>query len=158
MFDQEIAAVEAAATRAVDLVQSFADQDPSEPDSCWQNPTRMYEHLDQARGEALKAWKALEEAKQKQQHSVPFTSTEVDQDLRTHFMDMVTDAFADVLNEMKENENIDLDILVDCLQSGIEILSQEDKECLLLEDTEEDSTTPHEARRLELGFHVETTA
>lgn len=147
--------MEVAASKAVDLVQQFSEQDPSDMNSCWQNPTRMFEQLDQARTEALEAWKVLEEA---QARNVDISKVTIrEHDLRAQFMDMVTDAFADVLDQMKESENFDLDILVDCLQSGIEILSQEDKEYLIMDDAE-DEVTPHEKRRHELGFHVETTA
>ena len=63
-LEKELAAVEKAATHAVDLVQTFADQDPEDPTTCWQNPSRMYEQLDQARSQALEAWKMLEQAKE----------------------------------------------------------------------------------------------
>ena len=162
-LEKELAAVEKAATAAVNLVQKFADQDPADPTSCWQNPTRMYEQMDQARAAAMEAWKNLEQAKENadksnnnNQGNVPVIAQEQG-DLRAQFMDMVTDAFADVLAEMKDSENVDLDILVDCLQSGIEILSQEDKE-FLMDDAEEDTIPPHEERRRELGFQrVETS-
>ena len=160
-FEKELEAVEKAATTAVDLVQKFADQDPADPTSCWQDPTRMYEQLDQARSQALEAWRILEQAKS----AAHAEAVIVEQDLRAHFMDMVTDAFADVLAEMKDGEeNIDLDVLVDCLQSGMEILSQEDREFLMMDDNvgaEDDDIvpSPHEERRQELGFQrVETTA
>lgn len=178
-YEKELEAVEKAATTAVDLVTKFADQDPSDPTSCWQNPTRMYEQLDQARDRALEAWKILEQAKktasatevmEQQQPQTQADNTAVhtkEQDLRALFMDMVTDAFADVLAEMKDGEeDIDLDVLVDCLQSGMEILSQEDREFLTTDENfgaeEEDVMvipSPHEERRQELGFQrVETTA
>lgn len=159
LLDKEIAAVDVTASKAVDLVQSFAEQDPADPHSCWQNPSRMFDRLDQARAEALQAWKVLEEAQEKGNDKEPVIVR--DQDLRAQFMDMITSSFADVLDEMKERENIDLDILVDCLQSGMDIMSQEDKEYFMMMDdaAAEEDVTPHEERRRELGFaHVETTA
>ena len=157
LLDKEIKAVDAAATKAVDLVQAFAEEDPADATSCWQNPSHMLEQLNEARRGAMEAWKSLQDAKAEQEASQKIVL--VEQDLRAQFMDMVTDAFADVLAEMKDKEeNIDLDILVDCLQSGMEILSQEDKEFLMDDSTEEDVVAPHEELRRELGFHVETTA
>jgi Mg2+ and Co2+ transporter CorA len=115
------------------------------------------------------------------------TSNEDDDDLRAQFMDMVTDAFADVLNQMKDSEEeIDVEVLVDCLQSGFDLMSVQDRELFFqdnnvvnaMEEEEEDADnandemhsaldesgptnnklTPHEKRRRELGFHIETTA
>ena len=164
-FEKELDAVDKAATHAVDLVQTFADQDPSDPTSCWQNPAKMYEQLDHARSRAMEAWEHLEQVKATSDAKNQQGGAEQQpQDLRAQFMDMVTDAFSSVLEEMKDAENIDLDVLVDCLQSGMEILSQEDKDFFLMEDNnnamEDDGMpSPHEKRRQELGFvHVETTA
>jgi len=177
-LDKELKAVEAATTAAVELVQNFSEQDPSDSRSCWNNPVQMLEQLNMARARAMEAWKSLERAKNNEESVADDGATDPpslhkntnEQDLRAQFMDMVTDAFADVLAEMKDKENIDLDILVDCLQSGMDILSQEDREFLLDNDDDDDNEddedknadtitmSPHEIRRRERGFHVETTA
>jgi len=99
---------------------------------------------------------------------------------------MVTEAFADVLDNLRseEGDDLDVDVLVDCLQSGLELMTQQDKELLLMSrqnsgeewaegddgegmDIAQDEPgaspkpgpgrglTPHEKRRRELGFHVE---
>lgn len=191
------AAVDAAASRAIELVRSFADQDPSDGKTSnpWKNPTDIYQQLDKARDNVLQAWEELHIMQQQKntaegaRHTTAESSTEAaaasnedEDDLRAQFMDMVTDAFADVLNQMKESEEeIDVDVLVDCLQSGIDLMSVQDRELFFQDNTvnaaveEEDGTnsnakmmeesspasttlTPHEKRRRELGFHVETTA
>lgn len=90
-------------------------------------------------------------------------------------MDMITDAFADVLEDLrqKEGDSLDVDVLVDCLQSGIDLMTQEDKEFFLMsersikiedndepfeDDDEDGKLTPHELRRRQLGFHIEPTS
>jgi hypothetical protein len=53
-------------------------------------------------------------------------------DFRDMYMDMITDAFADVLEELRssDTDTLNVDVLVDCLQSGLELLNQEDKDVL----------------------------
>ena len=158
VLKKELEAVDVAVLHAINLVNKFAEQDPHDASSCWQNPTRMCEQLDRARTDAMAAYKALEDAKAAARTETNHQGGAVweEEDLRAQFMDMVTDAFADVLEEMKDKESIDVDILVDCLQSGMEILSHEDKE-FLMGDFEQD-IPPHEERRRKLGYHhVETT-
>jgi hypothetical protein len=201
------AAVDAAACRAMELVRNLADQDPSDGKASnpWKNPTDIYQQLDKAREDVLEAWEELHLVQQQQQQqrnstveggttaesagdaAAAVAAIEDDDDLRAQFMDMVTDAFADVLNQMKESEEeIDVDVLVDCLQSGIDLMSVQDRELFFqdsrmnaMEEDEEggeeeggtsytaeetdgptlsSTLTPHEKRRRELGFHVETIA
>jgi hypothetical protein len=204
------AAVDAAACRAMELVRNFADQDPSDGQASnpWNNPTDIYHQLDLARDDVLQAWEELHLVQQQQQQqqqqrnistveegataerrstdaeAVDNAAMNADEDdLRAQFMDMVTDAFADVLNQMKESEEeIDVEILVDCLQSGLDLMSVQDRELFFQDNSrtmnamEEDedginsntdktadgptlpTLTPHEKRRRELGFHVETIA
>ena len=77
------------------------------------------------------------------------------------YVDLITDSFADVLDEMRKEEDVNVDILVDCLQSGIELLSNEEVELMMeqeeddMEADDEESLTPHEQRRRELGFNVQ---
>ena len=157
---QESVALDEAACRAVDLIHKFAEQDPNDAseDNPWRDPKHIYEQLDVARVQLLEAARALKEAALSTNESGRH-----DEDyLRAQFMDMITDAFADVLNSMKEDPDMDVNILADCLQSGMDILSQEDREFLLQDmdggdDEDDETTTPHEARRQDLGY-VQTTA
>jgi len=90
---------------------------------------------------------------------------------------MITDAFSDVLEDLRtksstEDDPIDVETLVDCLQSGLDLLNQGSKyysRSLSETDFESgdgggnvsgDELTPHESRRRQLGFaHVkESTA
>jgi hypothetical protein len=92
-----------------------------------------------------------------------------DKDFRPLYMDMITDAFADVLEELQssDTETLNVDVLVDCLQSGLELLNPEDKDILFrgIDDNDdvddendtdmdqgEEKMTPHEAHRRKLGF------
>lgn len=150
---EEVTAVDEAASRALDLVAQFLEQDPADSTSCWKNPHNMLEQLDAARRTVMKAWQALEDAKKEVVADEADTSggtTSAEPDFRAQFMDMVTTAFADVLAGMKDQDNVDLDILVDCLQSGMDLLSPEDKEFLFLDSPEEEDFHAH--RRRELGF------
>jgi hypothetical protein len=91
--------------------------------------------------------------------------------IRVAYIDMITDAFADVLENMRQQEDnekvLDVEILCDCLQSGLEILSTSHSKLLKtdfsfreddfddeLDDDEQRNKfeTPHESRRKQLGF------
>jgi hypothetical protein len=148
---ERAARVEAAATKAVALVEKFSAVDPSDPDlsNPWRNPGDMWAQLDKARDDIQEAWGTTEEAKEQPDHKVAFTAM---------YIDLITDSFADVLDDMRKDDAVDVDILVDCLQSGLELLSTEEVDLMMEQedDMEEEGTlTPHEQRRRELGFHVE---
>jgi hypothetical protein len=184
---KESTAVDAAATAAIDLVRELSERDPHDKDEAnpWRNPEQVFQQLDQARTGITKAWEELHAAaaalEQKDDNKnaananssdttkEPLSSSSVNEDdLRAAYMDMITDAFADVLEDMRANEaeDIDVDVLVDCLQSGLDLMSQEEKE-FFMQDNEELNTmdegesndaaivvTPHELRRQELGFNM----
>jgi hypothetical protein len=172
---KESTAVDAAATAAIDLVRELSERDPHDEDEAnpWRNPEQVFQQLDQARTGITKAWEELHAAaaalEQKDDNATKEPSSSVNEDdLRAAYMDMITDAFADVLEDMRANEaeDIDVDVLVDCLQSGLDLMSQEEKE-FFMQDNEElnnmdegesndidVAVTPHELRRQELGFNM----
>ena len=182
---KESTAVDAAATAAIDLVRELSERDPHDKDDAnpWRNPEQVFQQLDQARTGITKAWEELHAAaaalEQKDDNATKsnssdmtkeqFSSSSVNEDdLRAAYMDMITDAFADVLEDMRANEaeDIDVDVLVDCLQSGLDLMSLEEKE-FFMQDNEElnnmdeaesndaaIAVTPHELRRQELGFNM----
>jgi hypothetical protein len=150
---ERAAGVEAAATKAVALVEKFSALDPNNPDPSnpWRNPRDMWVQLDKARADIQEAWGTTEEQpKEQSDRKVAFTAM---------YIDLITDSFADVLDDMRKDDAVDVDILVDCLQSGLELLSTEEVDLMMEQDDdmeEEGSAfTPHEQRRRELGFHVE---
>jgi hypothetical protein len=168
-------AVSEAASKAVSLVQKYSELDPHEIDSPWQNPETIWDVLDQSRRDVTQAWGDLKTAMAQHDErlgrklSAPTAVGSSDEDLRVAYMDMVTDAFADCLNDLKESEErIDVDILVDCLQSGLDLMTNDEKDLFLQEVHGEfdcgdngddvDELTPHETRRRQLGFHIDSTA
>jgi hypothetical protein len=185
---KESTAVDVAATAAIDLVRELSERDPHDKDEAnpWRNPEQVFQQLDQARTGISKAWEELHAAaaaleKTDTNAATVNSSSDMDitplssnvtasvneDDLRAAYMDMITDAFADVLEDLRANEaeDIDVGVLVDCLQSGLDLMSQEEKD-FFMQDNEELNTmdesenndvavTPHELRRRELGFSMQ---
>ena len=173
------ARVDTAAAKAYELIQRYAEvPDPysDAEDNPWRNPQAMFEEMKVARGELVAAWNELNQSQENQQRDVSRADKEEekqqDEDFRAVYMDMITDAFADVLEDMRSNETeeIDVDVLVDCLQSGFDLLSVQDKEIFFqgidddediedtIDDEENNIMTPHERRRVELGFDVQVSS
>ena len=156
--EAESRALQQEAQAAIDLVGEFADWDPNETsaDNPWQNPSQIYSKLDAARSRVLEAAEKLKEAVVK---SEEVEKAKFDEDfLRAQFMDMITDSFADVLTSMT-GPDVDVDVLADCLQSGMDLLTEEDKEYFLQDVTDKemngddaDEMTPHQRRQMELGL------
>lgn len=202
-YDKEANAVNEACSAALDVLQKFStssqEHDNDDDDVAWKNPNEMLEQIDLARTNILEACEQLKAATAaaKEEEKVAKHNNDEDEEqqkeadiLRATYMDMITDAFGDTLEEMRNNSNggdnnIDVDILIDCLQSGIDLMSAKDKEFFIMSSSQqqESSTTgdsgseercqneessssnssnnrmmtPHEIRRRELGFHVERT-
>ena len=139
-----------AATNAVALMEQFSEQDPHDPDSAWSNPNAIFDQLDAARKEVMDAWSDVQS-----QAAIPHE--EIDETaFRVLYLDMITDAYADVLDQLRKDDVVDVNVLVDCLQSGMDFLTSEEKE-LFMQDAsmeEEGGLTPHEKRRRALGFHI----
>jgi hypothetical protein len=159
--------VDEAASKALELVQRFASvEDPHEQsaENPWQDPQSMLDKLIHARHDLMQAWNTGQPAPSTDKSSTK--DDDKDKDFRALYMDMITAAFADVLEELRssDTEILNVDVLVDCLQSGLELLNQEDKDILFRgmedDDDEEDEDmdqgeemlTPHEAHRRKLGF------
>lgn len=106
----------------------------------------------------------------------------VDQDkqiLRMAYLDMITDAFADCLEDLRNRQNnagndddpINVETLVDCLQSGLDLLASNNRLLSSLSETDFEfndggdddgnrsdddvKLTPHESRRRQLGFALQ---
>jgi hypothetical protein len=170
---QAAARVDEAVKGALDLVQQFSEYDPTDCNSPWQNPDHMYQQLDHARTEISNAWKALDAAAARETET-PAATTTKDQ-LLVAYMDMITDSFADVLENLRQNAHddpLDVQVLVDCLQSGLDLVNMNgsiqqlneadflwavdnDEETTMNDDSEEERLTMHERRRRELGFQLE---
>ena len=158
--------LDAAAMQATKLVQSFANvEDPySESDgNPWNRPNQMFQQLCEARVELLGAWQEMEAG---EKSTKPESSKLDPERCRALYMDMITDAFADTLENMRatEGDSLNVDVLVDCLQSGLEMLSTEEQEALFKldhefggegkKDAEEEELTAHESYRRKIGLDV----
>jgi hypothetical protein len=166
------ARVDQAATKAYELIQRYAEvsnpYDDETEDNPWRDPHAMFDAMKVARGELMSAWNELNATTTTITESNDSGNEKREGDFRAAYVDMVTDAFADVLENMRNNEaqEIDLDILVDCLQSGYDLLTMQDKDIFFREleegeaedEDDTDNATPHERRRRELGFDVSVSS
>lgn len=168
-FEKESAAVNKSVDDCLDLIQTYAHHDPHDTstetnNNPWTSPETLFATLDQARDRLKRAWEDLEDAIKTETHDPEAPPKQMDEDrVKVAYMDMITDACGDVLEQMRhaEGDNLDVDVLVDCLQSGLELWTMEEKE-LLLESDEvgESELTPQEARRRQMGYRdleVEST-
>lgn len=177
-YNEEASAVNEAVRKALDLVKQFSECDPNDHQGPWENPDNIYQQLDQARTGITLAWEELDAVVTKDREADIATTaaaTTTDKEkLRVAYMDMITDSFADVLEDLRQNaakgDPLDVEVLVDCLQSGLDLLNMngsiqlseadflwnEDDEDTMNENynDDEDKLTPHERRRRQLGFHL----
>jgi hypothetical protein len=155
-------AVHRAAEEAIELVQSLSES----KELVGTDPQAAWERLDAARQKLIAAWDSLDVAlKSRGNPSGAGSSSDIpaeglDEDrIRVEYMDMITDAFQDVLEDLrqKQGDQLDVEALIDCLSSGFELLTQQDKEWLLDEQEPETADlTPHERRRRDLGLRSTT--
>mmetsp|Transcript_8664 Transcript_8664/g.21748 ORF Transcript_8664/g.21748 Transcript_8664/m.21748 type:complete len:213 (-) Transcript_8664:344-982(-) len=154
--------------RGVELVRMYASIDPTtttkdknkqQQPNPWKDPETMLLQLKQVRDELTTAWNDLEKEQQKmcqsQNGSEEQESEPDEEQLRVLYMDMVTDAFGDVLDQMRQQEataaaattrnsndgssgGIDVDLLVDCLQNGMEFLDPSDRNKQFFEGFDDD--------------------
>ena len=138
----------------------------------WNDPDDMLKQLDAARNKLSTAWQRLDQVLPQQQadetdndeteHKSQSQILREDAKMRAAYMDMVTDAFADELESLQQDPHLDVEILVDCLQSGLEIwlsdLSTKNEDWFQSQESgnEEGGSglTPHEQRRQRLGYDI----
>jgi hypothetical protein len=180
-YQPESRAVEDAIQAALQLIQTYTE-DPTD----WRDrPEQIYQSLDEARNRIIMAWTNLQKSAAAVVGDVSVeaaaetgggptvsTGSSSEQEIRVAFVDMITDAFADVLQHQRDqDEDFDVAMLVDCLQSGLDMMNitnvssdlawYEDDDLSdgegeeLLDGTAADGTlTPHEQRRRAMGFPV----
>ena len=161
-----------AAQKAVALMEKYSEYDPhdsTDESNPWNDPDRLLASLDEARNNVVAAQQQLLQQQSSKRATPPKNGDqekELDESaVRAVYLDMITDSFADVLENLREQhgERLDLDLLVDCLQSGLDLLHDDEKQYLMLDhasddmqDSESDSDlTPHERRQRERGLSVE---
>jgi hypothetical protein len=158
---EESRAVEDAIQNALQLIRTYSE-DPSD----WRDrPEQIYQSLDVARNQLTIAWQNLQTAVSMSVEEEGSTSS-TEQEIRVAFVDMITDAFADVLQHQRDT-TFDVSTLVDCLQSGLDMMNITSVSELAwydddLSDGEDEEggaadsspLTPHEQRRRAMGFPV----
>lgn len=169
--------LDVAAVKAAELMEEFANvEDPysNADDNPWANPDQIFQQLRGARDEVMEAWRQVEEETEAYRSKAADSTTKSKLDAercRALYMDMITDAFADTLENMRTaaGDDLDVDVLVDCLQSGLDLLTAEEQETLFANtldhefdgeegeadaDQDEDGLTAHEAYRRKMGLNV----
>jgi hypothetical protein len=185
-YENEVNAVHEAVQTAIDLIQQYSEEIAATKDveNDTSNPDFIYEQLDHARNQITAAWDTLRSAvHEKDDHPTTSTShtsnvvlSEQEQ-IRIAYLNMITDSFADVLENLRSNANdvddpINVDVLADCLQSGYDLLtllgnnastnqqSWSEQDFLWNDENDDwmndtpDTITPHERHRQELGFQL----
>jgi hypothetical protein len=142
-----------ASKNAINIVNRFANIEPPPPSAAaatatatddttndndsnpWRNPQIIENELNIVRNELNDAWMELKKKNNNNKSSSlekndnNENNDEISEnEFHVLYMDMITDSFGDILDEMNKkqdeegNANFDVDILVDCLQSGVDFL------------------------------------
>jgi hypothetical protein len=138
-----------AASRASNLWNDYASIDPYQEATTipggqnpWKNPDRIIGELSECRNELVHAWNEWDHAtgpsssEEEEDSSRPAGDT-TDKNIQSLFLEMMTDTFQDTLEQMRiqsssstspnamvmDSEDLPLDILVDCLQSTIDLFT-----------------------------------
>ena len=138
-YPKQSAAVDEAVQKAVHLLQEYAsaaeDADNTKSNNPWKNPDEIYAQLDRARSDITQAWDQLHAARgaaaaAADEEANSRSKEDKETCLRMAYMDMITDAFADVLEDLRtkstsdsnnDDDPLDVETLVDCLQSGLDL-------------------------------------
>eukprot|EP00751_Fragilariopsis_kerguelensis_P030440 CAMPEP_0170920668 /NCGR_PEP_ID=MMETSP0735-20130129/9358_1 /TAXON_ID=186038 /ORGANISM="Fragilariopsis kerguelensis, Strain L26-C5" /LENGTH=245 /DNA_ID=CAMNT_0011319667 /DNA_START=233 /DNA_END=970 /DNA_ORIENTATION=- len=171
----------------------------------WKNPQVIEEELNIARNELNAAWKnvkaerdavtsaavteayEVEEEEEEKKEDEDSDIAIPEEEFRVLYMNMMTDAFGDVLETMNQESGqegkptVDVDILVDCLQSGIDFLDpveelnkrsyfdsldynfgedddDDNDDDKMNDDNDEEGLTIHEMKQRSLGYLVSSSA
>jgi hypothetical protein len=183
-YETEANALHESIQDAIQLLQQYSE----DFDTMKTNPDQVFESLDQARNRIALAVDSLEKSvnnelpvngcKRTDNVFDPANVALSEQDhIRIAYLNMITDAFSDVLEDLRSKDTekdsgavVDLDILADCLQSGYDMLAMlgqnsytswtendflwNDEHDDLMNDTADADLTPHERHRQELGFQL----
>lgn len=154
--------LEETTARAVEAIEKYAEDEKT----FFESPKEMFEDLVRIRKDIKDAWR---EAKAEIDENTVRETAEIPEpaDFRSSYVEMMTDAFAEPLEEMRLQQepaganDVDVNILVECMQSGIDLLTPEEKQFFLDElevteiDAKENDGEPyHTVRRRELGYDV----
>jgi len=122
-------------TQAVNILDKYANLDPKTAKE-WKDPDQVFRLLLEAKDNLMKA-------RQQDLSSQEDSSPGIDEtSCQAMYMDMITASFADVLENLRKDElskkELDMSVLADCLQSGLEFLSTEEREMFMIENNEDE--------------------
>mmetsp|Transcript_16342 Transcript_16342/g.22774 ORF Transcript_16342/g.22774 Transcript_16342/m.22774 type:complete len:171 (+) Transcript_16342:141-653(+) len=155
---ERAAKYEEAAFKAATLAKEFGEKDPFDNDSenPWHNVDNMFDQMRDAVKEVQK-YRRPDPVEQDENET-----DETEDTFQEQYIEMMTEAFAEDIEEIREKsgEDVDVNILAECLSSGMEMFSKDEKDLFLEErlgGSEElsDGLTPHQRRRQEIGHNVE---
>mmetsp|Transcript_16383 Transcript_16383/g.18889 ORF Transcript_16383/g.18889 Transcript_16383/m.18889 type:complete len:153 (+) Transcript_16383:85-543(+) len=146
--------IEDVAIEILERIDEFSNEDHMNKDWHDDDPPQIFDSMDKARKEMMNIWNN-DHQDDDDDCSVDTNNNDL---LKSLYIETVTDAFADEIDELRKKDCVDdVNILVNCLQSGMDFLTSE--EINLLVDKKEDddeimasSLTPHEKRQREVGF------
>lgn len=147
---------------AWDFISRTAEQDPDADGSPWKNPAQVYQNLEEHRVKVFDALRKLRLVEE--EHETRIDQQKYDEEeVKAAYIDMVVSAFDDQLDEFKKKGGEDdVDLLVDCLQSGLELWSRQDKDILVESQRESDGdggdqegwASVHQRRQEMLGLKL----
>lgn len=157
-YSAEVDALHESIQRAIDLIQFYSEQaegtatdgtsttgrinhnnttttTTSSTTMTVTHPDEIYQQLDTARNQITKSWQELYTAFQSQtddnddenvdHRGSPLSEQE---QIRIAYLNMITDSFGNVLENLHNDKNyannLNVDVLADCLQSGYDLLTQ----------------------------------
>jgi hypothetical protein len=135
--------LEETANKAFERLSHYAEDEKN----FYSNPKEMLDEMNIIKNDLQDAWKGLkdehdrQQQRQEEQHSGEPEETE--ETFRSAYVATMTDAFDESLEQLRQQHSGDMDvnILVECMQSGINLLSPEERGYFLEELQEvEDSS------------------
>jgi len=110
-----------------------------------------YEDLEKASTRLEGAWKDYF-AQQRKAKQSKYTKEQLD----TAFVDKFTQHMGDSIQELRQNDAVDVEILADMIQTSRDLwTAQQVEDYCFPEDTTGKDITPHEANRRCLGYHMD---
>ena len=158
--------LEECAGRALELMQQYVGGDEADDafatDSGGVNK-ESFDSLLHIRKAMKRTWDNIQKEEKEDKTRIKVPRQANTDDLQTSYVDTMTDAFADSLEALRQQQEeagkeVDVDILVEAMKSGIDLLNPEEKQFFLQElemDTQSEQDEPfHLQRRRELGYDV----
>jgi len=156
---ERAAKYEEAAFKAATLAKTFGEKDPfdNDPENPWRDVDNMFDQMRDAVKEVQKYRRPDPVSKDEDEID------ESDDTFREQYIEMMTEAFAEDIEEIRgksgSEDEVDVNILAECLSSGMEMFSKDEKVLFLEErlgrsEESNDGLTPHERRRQEIGHNI----